>query len=101
MATLANLFADARHNQYLGTVKLIKGKSFTSDDGEMRSQIARIRLPASIKIDRRNLINGIRHLFERQCNCEHDCCGHFNGGVGKMYVNKREVVVVNRYYKNV
>lgn len=62
-------------------VKVISGQSFEDgdefDSGYTHWQEVTFNKPVS-----RLLANAIlRGMFARSCSCEHDCCGHYSGGV--------------------
>lgn len=43
-----------------------------------------VTLPSATDMD--GARQAVNHLLDRRCYCEHDCCGHYNGGA---YIKKR------------
>jgi hypothetical protein len=39
--------------------------------------------------------------FKEGCSCQHDCCGHYSGGLHEiMQLNSRWYLVTTKYYRN-
>lgn len=93
--------------EYLGTVKLLRRKHWLTDEDcslDVSSQaIHMIHLPVKMKgVDRVKLMRAIEHHFHQRCFCEHDCCGHWFGGVRSVrFTSKRDIVVTTSYSRNV
>lgn len=98
----AHLYTSDSSESFIGTVKAIHGGSRMDDDGECQVIVTHIRLPASFKASRLTLRRSLADYFRHTCHCEHDCCGHFNGGVSRLiFKNKRNIVAIQRYNMNI
>lgn len=98
----AHLYTSDGAENFIGTVKAIPGGMRMEDDGESQMIVTHIRLPTSFSASRLTLRGSLADYFRQTCYCEHDCCGHFNGGVSRLiFKNKRNVVVIQRYNMNI
>ena len=72
-------WAHLDESEYMGfQVKAVFSKPVYSDYlGE--SVKYNVYLTASKPVTQ-NEMHAMLHAFDRSCRCEHDCCGHFNGG---------------------
>jgi hypothetical protein len=71
-------WAHLDESEYMGfDLKIVYGKARYSDDGESVKTIA--YATASKPVTKSQMYQML-HAFDRSCRCEHDCCGHFNGG---------------------
>ena len=57
--------------------------------------------PQTAKQPTPTLRSALSSHFARECRCEHDCCGHFNGGLYRMRKHGRNVTVWLSYHANV
>lgn len=57
-------------------VKVVKGRPSLDDDGGISYALY---LTTAQPVARRDMIDALA-VFERDCRCEHDCCGHYFGG---------------------
>lgn len=74
---------------YIGVVKAVYGKSwYTSDDFDSSHNTSiEVKLPAAVisgetdpHVIKSRVFNILSEHFTLCCRCEHDCCGHYNGG---------------------
>lgn len=59
------------------SMEVFYGKTRYDSDGERKKVVAHVTV--SRPITREELVQSL-HYFTTQCRCEHDCCGHWNGG---------------------
>ncbi len=89
-------------DEYMGfDLKVVYGKARYSDDGESVKTIA---YATTSKPVTETQMYQMLHAFDRSCRCEHDCCGHFNGGARtpkQLSRNGRKWAITLSYYANV
>lgn len=82
------------------TCKVVVGKYLYTDDGYGAVVYVTTSKPVTADV----LKQVVAHEFQKECTCEHDCCGHANGGVTthKVKGNRRGTrwVVPLRYTYN-
>lgn len=91
------------NSSYLGTLKVVMGKSSREDnvDGLVKS-VYHARIPSSMRhLTVNQLYNGLDDAFGERCNCQHDCCGCYFGGVADIYKHGRLLTFTTRYMRNV
>lgn len=93
--------------EFLGTVKILRRKHWMDyeecslDDSSHSIQFVRLPLKM-VGTDRIKLKRAIENHFHQRCFCEHDCCGHWFGGVqSTTFLNKRDIVIHTSYSRNV
>ena len=74
---------------------------YKDNDDVCKDTIERYRFLFPKNIDKKIAEDEIREKLFSYCSCEHDCCGHFTGGVIKtIKVKAREYVVYAKYARN-
>lgn len=97
-------YAHLNETKYMGfDVKCVFGKTIYSNDYETKKTW--VYLTASKPVSKK-CIAKMLHEFDRCCRCEHDCCGHFNGGayyhtLKQLSRNGRKFAVQLSYLMNV
>lgn len=94
--------------RYLDSAKYV-GEFRLLSTSEMRylgkygdSAVNYLRVKAPKGVDKRLMWQVADDQFSNHCKCEHDCCGHWQNTVGKVYRSKRnEYIVELRSYQNV
>lgn len=67
------------------TQRVIVGKWFDPSNETMVKEVTR----------------SLARLYRVECRCEHDCCGHFNGGASVAHKKGREFIAWARYDMNI
>lgn len=98
-----NLY-DPKTDQFVATIKVVKGKSPFNPDEEDDVIEHRYfsRLPVTIKHTTNiQMYNYLFDHFQRRCNCQHDCCGCYFGGVSKVKINGRHLMFTTSFSRNI
>lgn len=61
------------------TVKVVYGRFEKGEDFDS-TQTTAIEITASRPVTRKEITDTLRAQYRQACRCEHDCCGHLNGG---------------------
>ena len=79
------------------------GFRILDDDGEIFAKKCFLNVESNPHPDHpTNVHQGIRAMYARSCSCEHDCCGHYFGGVNGSILYKAGMYEFKvRYYRNV
>lgn len=78
-------------------------RTITEDDGEVFTKECYVRImdePEGITPDQTR--EGLRGLYAKSCTCEHDCCGHYFGGIMSDILYKAGMYEFTaKYFRNV
>lgn len=94
-----------RSETFLATVKQLTRKHIKVGEGELDEESKAVHIlviPADMPDnDRKQMKTAVENFYRQRCCCEHDCCGHWTGGVrSAKFINKREMVVHTSYSRN-
>ena len=91
------------NSQHLGTLKVVVGKRRRDEDLDGRSEtVHHAHLPVAMRhLTTVQLANGLNDYFGQRCNCQHDCCGCFFGGVYTVERRGRHIAFTTVYQRNV
>lgn len=65
------------------TVKVVRGRFDQGTDFD-DTQTTAIEITASRPATRKEITDTLRAQYRQLCRCEHDCCGHLNGGPSRI-----------------
>lgn len=87
---------------YVGTLKVVNGKIFRRGGIDANTeQLHFARIPQHMRhLNYRQLYNALEEHYGETCYCEHDCCGHFFGGVQDIHINGRYLMFRTHYQRN-
>ena len=73
------------------------------DDGEIFVKKCFVDVESNPHDDHPSIVReGLRALYARSCTCEHDCCGHYFGGiVGDILYKAGMYEFTVKYFRNV
>jgi len=87
-------------SEYLGTFKVLGGERLRwSDDGESRDR--RLTVVAPRGVAPRDAVAAIEDAMSYGCQCEHDCCGHWQSRARARRTKGRDYAVEIHEYPNV
>lgn len=93
-------------HEYLGQAKVLAARNKSESDDGTSVQFTQ-RVVAGSWFDASNpkhverVARSIAYSFSRDCRCEHDCCGCWNGGAWVEHVKGREFIARASYGANV
>lgn len=96
-------WADMDDYEFPGfTVKVVRGRFDQGADFDS-TQTTAIEITASRPVTEREIAGALRSQYSYGCRCEHDCCGHLNGGpsrIQKTSKNGRRWTAILSYTPN-
>lgn len=98
----SDAYKDLDGSEYVGEFRLLSfsKERYLGKYGDSGEQYLRVKAPkGATKDDVRQVADD---FLSYHCRCEHDCCGHWQRSIGKVYHSKRnEYIVKVHLYQNV
>lgn len=98
----SDAYKDLDNSEYVGEFRLLNSSEerYLGKYGDSAEQYLRLKAPKGAT---KNDVREVAHdHFSYHCRCEHDCCGHWQISVGRVYRSKRnEYIVKVSMYQNV
>lgn len=93
-----------RINTDIGMGTLTRLKRTDIDDGIDGGSVTRFKLVidgGTRRFAKADIVDSVRDYFQMGCSHEHDCCGCFFGGAGRVTVRRGAIFFTTRYSRNV
>jgi len=90
--------------EYVGTFGVLKYGRWIMNDSDScldESGERKITIKVPKGLDNRTMYEVVNNQMRESCNCEHDCCGHWQTHVRNIKHTKRQEYIVTLYsYRN-